>query len=291
MTSPLKRPLVLVGVGVAAVVVAGGIALTVLNGGGDEKAATPPPTGPLVTATVTPAEAAAPFDFISDTPYAEVELKLPQSVRGQPDLHARLFAAGVRDLRAFSEGSQADRSEAGGDLSLGPYQKTITFDSGVETGKLFSLAQTNYEFAGGAHGNATYTGVLWDKALKQRLAAPALFRKGADLSTLDTALCAALNAEKTRRDATAEPVALGAQAGAMWSCPAAADTPFVLAAGTVPGKAGGLTFMVGPYVVGPYSDGAYWVNLPQSAVRSLVDPAYADEFAGEPVPLKTDTAR
>lgn len=285
MTSLLKRPIVLIGAAVAAVAVAGGIALTVINADHRQPVAVPAPTAPAATATVIPAEAAAPFDFKSDTPWARVELKLPQSVKGQPDLHARLFSAGVRDLRAFSEGSQADRTEAGGDGGVGPYEKTIALDTGVETGKLFSLARSDYEFTGGAHGMTTYTGVLWDKALKQQLAASDLFKAGADLSALDTALCAALNAEKKRRDPAAEPITLGASPDGLWSCPKAADTAFVLAAGTTPGKAGGLTFIVGPYVVGPYSDGAWWVNLPQSVIRPLLAPAYADEFAGDPTPL------
>ncbi|CAN5193117.1 DUF3298 and DUF4163 domain-containing protein [soil metagenome] len=284
MTSPLKRPAVLIG-GAVALVAAGAIAVVVLNNGGKPAPApTPASTVPTTTATVTPAEAAAPFDFKSDTPYAVVELKLPQSIKGQPDLHAKLFSAGVRDLRAFSEGSQADRSEAGGDSSA-PYEKTIAFDTGVETGKLFSLARTDYEFTGGAHGNATFAGVLWDKALKQQVTAAQLFRTGADLSALDTALCAALNTEKKSRDPAAEVVTLGAKPDGGWACPAAADVAFILAAGTAPGKAGGLTFMVGPYIVGPYSDGAYWVNVPQAVIRPLLAPAYADEFAGDPTPL------
>ena len=41
----------------------------------------------------------------------------------------------------------------------------------------------------------------------------------------------------------------------MWACPKASETAFVLTPGTTPGKAGGLTFLVGPYVIGPYSDG------------------------------------
>lgn len=284
MTSLLKRPAVLVGGAVVAVVVAGGIGFAVLN---KDRGPAPAPvtTAPPATAPVTPAEAAAPFDFKSNSPYAAVELKLPPSVKEQPDLHAQLFAAGVRDLRAFSEGSQADRTEAGSDLDRGPYEKTITFDTGVETGKLFSLARSDYEFTGGAHGMSTYAGVLWDKALKQRVTTANLFRAGADLSVLDAALCAALNTEKKKRDASAEVVTLGAKPDGGWACPSAAETAFVLAAGTVPGKAGGLTFLVGPYVVGPYSDGSYWVNVPQSAIRALFAPAYADEFAGDPTPL------
>ncbi len=278
MTSPLKRPIVIGGV-VVAVVAAGAVALTMYNG--REAAPVPAPaTAPEAPVNAT-AAAAAPFAFKADSPYAEVELKLPQSVKEQPELHTRLFEASVRDLRAFSEGSQADRSEAGGDPTSAPYQKLITYDDGVETGHLFSLSRSAYEYTGGAHGMTTYTGVLWDKSLKQQITGASLLRKGADL---DAALCAAINAEKKRRDPAAETVGLKGKSDDMWSCPRAADTAFVLAAGTVPGKAGGLTFMVGPYVVGPYSDGAYMVNLPQSAIRSLIDPAYVNEFAGDPLP-------
>ena len=284
MSSPFKRPAVLVGAAVAALAVAGAIAFAVISSRPAD-APTPTPAPPTPATSVTPAEAAAPFDFRSETPYASVELTLPQALKPYPDLHARLFAAGVRDLRQFTEGSQSDRTEAGGDIGVGPYEKTIELDTPVETGKLLSLARTDYEFTGGAHGMSSFSGVLWDKALKRDLAPTDLFRQGADLSALDAALCAALNAEKKERDPAAAPLTVAAADGTMWSCPRATVVPFVLAAGSTPGKAGGLTFMVGPYIVGPYVEGSFWVNVPQSAFRDLITPAYVDDFAGDPTPL------
>ncbi len=231
-------------------------------------------------AVVTPAESAAPMAFESKTPFAEVSLTLPIAIKGQPDLHARLYAAAVRDLREFSEGAQADRTEAGGDEGMGAYNKSIEVAPGAETGKLFSLIRTDSEYTGGAHPNSSFAAILWDKALKREVAAADLFTKTGDLSALDTALCAAINAEKRKRDPQAETVSLtGAD---MWKCPRASTLPFVLATGTQPGKAGGLVFLIGPYQVGPYAEGAYEVTVPQSAFRSLLAPAYADEFAGEP---------
>lgn len=283
MTSPSKRPLI-IGGAVVAVLAAGAIAVTVtvINGRDDKAApASPPPAAADASA---PTAAAAPFAYKSSTPYAEVELTLPRSLQTQAELHKRLYDAAVRDLHAFSEGSQADRTEAGGDMGMGPYQKTIQFDSEVETAHLVSLARTDYEFTGGAHGNSTFAGVLWDKSLKAQVTSAALFRRGADLSAIDAALCAAVNAEKKARDPAAETLTLGKSAET-WSCPKASETAFVLAAGSVPGKAGGLTFLIGPYVVGPYSDGPMFVNVPQSVFRALLDPAYVDEFAGEPTPL------
>lgn len=218
--------------------------------------------------------------FESKTPFAEVSLTLPIAIKAQPDLHARLYAAAVRDLREFSEGAQADRTEAGGDEGQSPYDKSIEITPGAETGKLFSLIRTNSEYTGGAHPNSSFAAILWDKALKREVAAADLFTKTVDLSALDAALCAAINAEKKKRDPQAETVAL--TGSEMWKCPRASSVPFVLATGTQPGKAGGLIFLIGPYQVGPYSEGAYEVTVPQSAFRALLAPAYADEFAGEP---------
>lgn len=248
----------------------------------EREAEGPAPAAPAASpAAVTPAEAAAPMAFEAKSPFAEVRLTLPVAIKSQPDLHARVYAAAVRDLRAFSEGAQADRTEAGGDAGMAPYDRSIEITPGGETAKLFSLIRTNSEYTGGAHPNASFAAILWDKALKREITAADLLTKGADLSALDTALCAAINAEKKRRDPTAQTVSL---TGADWSCPRAAQTPFVLATGTQPGKAGGLVFLIGPYQVGPYAEGSYEVTVPQSAFRALVAPAYADEFGGGPKP-------
>lgn len=245
----------------------------------DEKAAAPVATAGA-GAVVTPAEAAAPMAFESKTPFAEVSLSLPIAIKAQPDLHARLYAAAVRDLREFSEGAQADRTEAGGDEGIGTYNKSIEITPGAETGKLFSLIRTDSEFTGGAHPNSSFAAILWDKALKREVAAGDLLTKTGDLSALDAALCAAINVEKKKRDPQAQTVSL--TGGDMWKCPRASTVPFVLSTGTQPGKAGGLVFLIGPYMVGPYAEGAYEVTVPQSAFRALLSPAYADEFAGEP---------
>lgn len=243
-----------------------------------EKAAPAAPAAAAPGAVVTPADAAAPMAYESKTPFAEVSLTLPPAIKSQPDLHARLYAAAVRDLREFAEGAQADRTEAGGDAGLPPYDKSIQITPGAETGRLFSLIRTDSEFTGGAHPNASFAAILWDKALKRETPAASLFRT-ADMTVLDNALCAAVNAEKRKRDPQAQTISL---TSSEWKCPRAATLPFVLATGTQPGKAGGLTFLIGPYMVGPYAEGPYEVTVPQSAFRSLLAPAYADEFAGEP---------
>ncbi len=264
------------------------LAATLASCNREQEARAPlPPAAGETSAAVTPAEAAAPMAFKSKTSFAEVSLTLPVALKTQPDLHARLYAAGVQDLREFTEGAQADRTEAGGDAGMPPYDRSIEITPGAETGKLFSLIRTDSEYTGGAHPNASFASILWDKALKREITGANLFTRAADLSALDNALCAAINAEKKKRDPTARTLGLS---GGDWQCPRAAATPFVLASGTQPGKAGGLVFLIGPYQVGPYVEGSYEVTVPQNAFRSLLAPAYADEFAGEPKPAPLPAA-
>jgi len=232
-------------------------------------------------AAVTPAEGAAPMTYESENRFAQVELELPDAVRAQPDLHARLYAEAVRELRTFSEGAQADRTEYEGDMDLPPYAKHIEYVAAGETGKLISLQRNSYENTGGAHPNPAYGAVIWDKALKRFVQPAQLFRRGADLSSLDQALCDAVNAARRGRNPQAEPLGLTETQGG-WSCPRAAATPFVLAPSTTPGKAGGLIFLIGPYQVGPYAEGGYEIAVSQTAFRTLLAAAYADEFAGQP---------
>ncbi len=235
---------------------------------------------PADPAVVTPATAGSALTYESKTPYANVRLTLPDAIKAHPDLHARLYADGVRDLKAFNEGAQADRTEYGEADELPPYEKTLAWSPAGETGKLFSLKGEITDYSGGAHPNAQFTASLWDKALKRVVTPETLFRKGADLSALDQALCAAINVAKKGRDPGAQPVSLGDTSGT--ACPRAAATPFVLAGSTTPGKAGGLVFLISPYLVGPWAEGAYEIAVPQSAFRSLLATAYADEFSGSP---------
>lgn len=240
----------------------------------------PQPAPAVEEPEVTPADAGAPMSFEESSPYASVEMSFPDAIRSQPDLHARLYREGVRVLRQFSEGAQADRSEFQGEIELPPYARNIEYALALETGKLLSLRRLDYEYAGGAHPNNAYGSVLWDKALRREVGARDLFRRGADLTALDRALCQAINQAKRARTGSSEILTLERSDG--WACPRAADTPYVLAPSTTPGRAGGLIFLIGPYVVGPHAEGGYEIAVPLSAFRGLLNAAYADEFDGAP---------
>ncbi|MGO4408926.1 MULTISPECIES: DUF3298 and DUF4163 domain-containing protein [unclassified Brevundimonas] len=238
-------------------------------------------TAPEAPKAAAEATAAAPLKYESATPYAKVSLTLPEAIKAQPDLYAGLYRQEVADLGKYAEGAQADRTEAGGDSAMGPYEKTIIYADPVQTDRLFSAMRTDFDYSGGAHPNTVATALLWDKTEKRRITPADLFAKGADLTALERTLCAAVNTAKKARPG-AQPVKVG---GDTWSCPKLKDVAVVLAPGTTAGKAGGLTFLLDAYAVGPYVEGAYYLTLPASAFQTLLAPAYAAEFAGQP--LKT----
>jgi hypothetical protein len=245
----------------------------------DREPAPGEPPAPGSAAAVTPADAAAPMAFESKTPWADVRLTLPDAIKPQTDLHARLYAEEVRLLRQFTEGAQGELTEAGADTDRPKFEKTVTVTAAAETAKLFSLKRVDFDYSGGAHPNTLTSGVLWDKALKRRIGLTDLLRRGADLTLLDEALCSAINTARRARLPDSASISLGGRPGS--SCPRAADTPFVLAPGTEPGKAAGLIFLIGPYQVGSRAEGPYEIALPFTGFRSLLAVAYADDFGGQ----------
>ena len=244
----------------------------------DDKSAAP--ATPAAPAAEARAEAASLMGYEAKTPFANVRLTLPEAIKSQGDFHAALYAEEVRKLRQFIEGAQADRTEAGGDAGQPPFENTVTITAALETGKLLSLKRVAFDWSGQAHPNTLTGGILWDKALKRRIGFADLFRKGADLTVLDQALCSAINTAKRARVPDSASVTLGGAPGS--TCPRASAAEFVLTPGSVPGKAAGLTFLIGPYQVGPYAEGAYEIAVPATAFRSLLAVAYADDFAGQP---------
>jgi hypothetical protein len=230
-------------------------------------------------ALVTPAEAAAPQGLDEKTPYADIRLTLPDSLKAHPDLHARLYSEEVRKLRQFAEGAQGELTEAGAPSGQPKYENTVAITTAAETGKLLSLKRVALDYTGGAHPNTLTSGILWDKALKRQIGLADLFRKGADLTDLDRALCSALNAAKRARVPDGASITFDSKP---FACPRVATTPFVLTPGDTAGKAAGLTFLIGPYQAGSYAEGGYEIAVPVVVFRSLLVVSYNEEFGGQP---------
>ena len=256
------------------------LALAACNRDGDEPAPAEVAAETGTPALETPAASPSNLTFADKTEHATVALTLPEGIKAEPDLHARTYAEEVRGLRQFEEGALAARTEAEGDEGMPPFEKTVTVTVAGQTDRLFSLRREAFDYSGGAHPNTLTTGIVWDRSLKRVIGAPELFRKGADLTALDQALCTAVNAARRARVPDARTITLAGRDG--WACPRAAETPFVLAPGDQAGKAGGLIFLIGPYQVGSGAEGGYEIAIPQTAFKSMIATAYAGEFAGQP---------
>lgn len=221
------------------------------------------------------------------------ELVLDPALRAHPELRTRLFDDGMTAIREFEAEVRRARAEEGGELDTN-MDLTLRWDAPAGTVRLVSADGMFWSFTGGAHGNPGFHAILWDRAALREVAPADLFRAGADLSKLDRALCDAINAAKAARggDQAWDPAPYrGEQGEDLWACPAALETPFSLAPGDMAGKAGGLVFLIDPYVVGPYAEGVYTAIVPAAAFSALLSPEWAGQFGGAPSPEDLDRLR
>ncbi len=177
----------------------------------------------------------------------------------------------AREARAFQ------RDAAANNFPFRPYVSQSEWQVLAEGPQLISLSKAFYEYSGGAHGISGREGLVWGKAAGRPV--PTL-----DLFTTPTALeaairsdyCAALDAERSsRRGADYRPGAGDPFA----ACPPLAELT-VLPEARGAGRIDRLTLHAGPYVAGPYAEGAYDITLPvTAAVLATVKPAYRAAFA------------
>jgi hypothetical protein len=263
------------------------LALTAAAACQRKEAAQPNPASKTALSQAASSEAPPPLTFQQKSQQANVALTLPAELQHEPELHRRLYAAEIKDLRSFAENAKGEFAEMG-DAGAGalPSEKREDWSVAAQTSKLLSLRSLTYEFeTGGAHPNLVYGAILWDKALKKPVTLASLFRSGADLTPVQTALCDGIRAEsKTRFGA----VRTADDSGP--ACPRLEDTPVQLVPSTTPGKAAGLTFLISPGSLGSMAEGPYEVTVPLSAFAKLLAPAYADEFAGTPAKPGKKTA-
>lgn len=238
----------------------------------------PPAEAPATSAApvaAAPAPMARPLAFDQTDPAAKVALRLPAEIANYPALHTLLYNREVADLRTFAAKAQADHKASTGQFPWRPYNRQGQWFLAADAPPLVSLRALWFEDTGGAHPNHGGASLLWDTAANREIQPKALFRPDADMTALDKAICDAVAMAKTHREGAV-------MLNDTFSCPKWSQTVLILAPSTIPGKAGGLTALIDPYVVGPYSEGDYEVTVPASAFQGLLAPAYAGAFGGAP---------
>ncbi|TCS12720.1 DUF3298 and DUF4163 domain-containing protein [Caulobacter sp. BK020] len=236
-----------------------------------------PPQAPVAVSKAAPASPAMarPLAFDQSDEAAKVALRLPAEIANHPALHALLYDRETAGLKTFAAKAQADRKASDGKFPWRPYARQSQWFLVADTPPLVGLRALWFEDTGGAHPNHGGSSLVWDDAARREVQPKALFRPNADMSVLDKAICDAVAQAKTHREG-AVPFS------AMFACPKWNQTVVVLAPSTIPGKIGGLTVLIDPYVVGPYAEGDYEVVVPLSAFQTLLAPAYAAAFGGAP---------
>ncbi|WP_165186246.1 RsiV family protein [Caulobacter soli] len=243
----------------------------------ERKPAAPPApaASPAAPVAAAPAPAARPLAFDQTDPAAKVALRLPAEIANYPALHTMLYDREVAGLRTFAAKAQADHKASTGQFPWRPYNRQSQWFLAADAAPLVALRALWFEDTGGAHPNHGGSTLIWDTTANREVQPKALFRPDADMSGLDKAICDAVAAAKTHRDG-AVPL------NDTFSCPKWNQTVLVPAPSTTPGKIGGLTALIDPYVVGPYSEGDYEVTVPVSAFQALLAPTYAGDFGGAP---------
>jgi len=220
-----------------------------------------------------------PLGFARTSPDAQVTLSLPEPIKAYPELHARLYKDGETTLTAFLDQAKKDRSEQSADgVPVPAYYQKIDWKISAQSPRLLSLYAEQNDFEGGAHPNTSFRALLWDKDKDALIPTAELFSPDADLKTVDDYVCHQIEAQRAKR--IGEPVN---QVGSGFNCPKFADSRLILVPSTQAGKIGAIDALFAPYDVGPYAEGPYEVRVPQSQLKGLIAPQYADQFAGDAV--------
>lgn len=222
-------------------------------------------------AAAAPAPPAAAATAESDLDFA---MEWPREAEAIPALR-RWFEARRQTAEANARRMVADDREARGPGV--PFHRhefeerwTIVGDSV----RLLSLQTQTTSYSGGAHGNFSFSGLVWDRETDRPVDAAALFAGG--LAPFTDRYCAALDA--LREERRGEPVVRGSDF--MTDCPVLAEQLVLPEDRDRDGRFDTLGIYVAPYTAGPWAEGPYETALPLTrADLGRVDAAYRASFA------------
>ena len=212
-----------------------------------------------------------------DTELFSFEFSYPKQVAAEPQLAARLEQDAQRvktEMIAEAKEIQADAKANGYPFNQHSY--SAEWKVVADLPRFLSLSNDFATYSGGAHGMYGLEGLVWDKANKRGFASQALFQSSGILgTTMDNAVCDALNKEREER--RGEPVR--ADDDLFGDCPELDEATILV--GSSNGKTfDRITVWFGPYVAGPYAEGAYELDFPMTrAMLDAVKPAYKAAFS------------
>jgi hypothetical protein len=140
-----------------------------------------------------------------------------------------------------------------------------------------SLSSEIATYTGGAHGNYTVESLIWDKENERSIEPTDLFASAAALEeAFGDRFCESLDREREeRRGGGTE----DSSDDTFTQCPGIDELEILI--GSSNGRTfNRLTVYAGPYVAGPYAEGAYEIDLDiDRAILAAVKPEYRDAFS------------
>jgi hypothetical protein len=235
------------------------------------------------TATATATETAAeeeggPLSVDEETELYSFEYSYPGEAGTIAALARQLGAELVerrQELIASAKEGQEQAEDSG--FPYNAYSFSKEWEVVADLPGWLSLSGDFSTYTGGAHGMYGLESLVWDKEVGRSFPAIELFTSAQALDTaLGDKLCEALNREREKK--RGEPV------------PADGESEFercvgVAEATILAGSSNGRTFdritvWFGPYVAGPYAEGAFELDFPvDQAVLDAVKPAYKSAFS------------
>ncbi|WP_338444933.1 DUF4163 domain-containing protein [Pelagerythrobacter marensis] len=198
-----------------------------------------------------------------------------------PELAAMLDERRESAKAALESQASDDREQAqANDYPYRPHSYSQEWKVVADTPGYLSLSGAFSTYSGGAHGMYGLESLVWDKQAGEAMDGAAMFRSASALDdALGDKLCEALNAQRAERRGAPVPAVPDGDDSGFDSCQHVKDATVLV------GSAGGEAFdrigiWFGPYVAGPYAEGAYELDFPvDAAVVAAVKPEYRAAFA------------
>ena len=183
-----------------------------------------------------------------------------------------------RRAELASESAEARREAREDGFPYNKHSYTAEWKVVAETPGWLSLSADVATFSGGAHGNYTVDSLVWDKKAEEAMDAKRLFASAAALEeALGERFCEGLDREREKRRGA--PLTAEEGGNSFVDCPGI-DELEILVGSSNRRAFDRLTVYAGPYVAGPYAEGAYEVDLPvDAAILAAVKPEYRDAFS------------
>ena len=214
-----------------------------------------------------------------ETDLLSYEFSYPAQVGAQPALAAQLEREAQRVKSEMTAGAKEFQADAkANDFPFHQHSYSAEWKVVADLPDYLSLSQDFSTYTGGAHGMYGLKGYVWDKANQRGFDSAELFVDPEILNeTMGGSVCAALNKEREKR--RGEPVV--AKDDFFSGCPGL-DEATILVGSSNHKTFDRITVWFGPYVAGPYAEGAYELDFPMTqAMLGAVKPAYRTAFSAK----------